>query len=414
MAILSQGETDPDFEEAVMTSDDELEVSIVMPCLNEEQTLGSCIEKGLAALQKYNIRGEIVISDNGSTDNSVAIAKSLGVRVVHQPMRGYGSAYLKGFEEARGKYIIMADSDNTYDFDEIDKFLERLRAGYDFVNGSRLRGKILPGAMTWSHQYIGNPFLSWFLNVLFRTGISDSHCGMRGFSKEAYSRMRLQTTGMEFASEMVINAAKAKLKMTEVPITYYPRAGDSKLRTFRDGWRHLRFMLLYSPTALFLVPGLIFFALGLVGLFALMPGAIMIGHRAFDIHFMILASMLTILGQQVFTLGLYAKTYSLTAHFDEDDPLLVSFYRHFSLEKGLLLGLVLFTIGFVTDAYVLVEWISRGFGALNQVRTALFALTFVVIGAQTIFASFFLSMLSIRREREDQSRHRPKADDQAS
>lgn len=384
----------------------EIEVSVVMPCLNEEQTIGECVKKALDALRKYGVKGEVVISDNGSTDNSVEIAESYGVRVVHQPERGYGSAYMKGFEEARGKYIIMADSDNTYDFDEVDKFLQRLRDGFDFVNGTRLRGVILPGAMTWSHQYIGNPFLSWLLNVLFRTGISDSHCGMRAFSKDAYRRMQLQTSGMEFASEMVINAAKAKLKMTEVPITYHPREGDSKLRTFRDGWRHLRFMLLYSPTALFVLPGLFFLVLGLAGLIVLLPGAIVIGGRVFDIHFMILASMFTILGIEVLTVGLYAKTYSLTAHFDEDDPILRSFYRHFTLEKGLVAGLVLFAVGFAADAYILGKWISRGFGALDEVRTALFALTFVVIGVQTIFASFFLSILSIRRGREDHYRRR--------
>jgi glycosyltransferase involved in cell wall biosynthesis len=387
--------------EAKKTGVNTPEVSVVMPCLNEEKTLGECIRKALAAFEKYNINGEVVISDNGSTDNSVAIAESYGVRVVHQPERGYGNAYIKGFDEARGKYILMADSDNTYDFDELGRFVGLLREGYDFVNGSRLKGTILPGAMTWSHQHIGNPFLSWFLNVLFRTGISDSHCGMRAFTKDAYQRMRLKTPGMEFASEMVINAAKAKLKMTEVPITYYPRDGETKLRTIRDGWRHLRFMLLYSPSALFIAPGFAFFILGLIGLVALLPGRLFLGGRAFDIHFMVLASMLTIVGFQVLALGLYAKTYSLTAHFDEDDKLVKSFYRHFNLEKGLVIGLVLLLIGLGADGYILLKWISRGFGALNEIRGALFALTFTVIGVQTIFSSFFLSILSVHRARSE-------------
>jgi len=220
------------------------ELSVVMPCLNEENTIGICVQKAVSAIKKHGINGEVVVSDNGSEDNSISIAKAQGARVVHQPIKGYGNAYRKGFEEAKGKFIVMGDSDNTYDFQEIPRFLDYLRQGYEFVIGSRLRGRILPGAMPWLHQYIGNPGLTMFLNILFKTGISDSHCGMRGFTKDAYEKMKLRTTGMEFASEMVIRASQERLKITEVPIIYYPRPIDSvaKLHSFRDGWRHIKFM----------------------------------------------------------------------------------------------------------------------------------------------------------------------------
>jgi glycosyltransferase involved in cell wall biosynthesis len=237
---------------------DRPEVSVVMPCLNEEKTIGVCIEKAMSAMERMGVRGEVVVSDNGSADSSVEIAESLGARVVHQSVKGYGSAYLKGITEAYGDYIVIGDSDNTYDFAELDRFLDPLRDGYDVVMGNRFKGGILPGAMPWHHQYIGNPLLSGILNLFFRTGIGDAHCGIRSFTREAFGRMHLQTTGMEFASEMVINASRAGLSMTEVPVTYYPRAegSEAKLRSFRDGWRHLRFMLLYSPDWLFMIPGL--------------------------------------------------------------------------------------------------------------------------------------------------------------
>ena len=233
----------------------EIEVSVVMPCLNEEATVGACIEKAHRTLKRLGLRGEVIVADNGSTDASVPIAESLGARVVHQPIRGYGAAYQAGIQAARGKYILIGDSDDTYDFTDLERFITPLRNGYDFVMGSRFKGEILKGAMSWSHRTIGNPILSGILRWFFHTSISDAHCGMRAFTREAYEVMQLQTTGMEFASEMVIKVVQADLKLCEVPITYYPRQGESKLNSFRDAWRHLRFMLLLSPTHLFVLPG---------------------------------------------------------------------------------------------------------------------------------------------------------------
>ena len=242
-----------------------------MPCLNEAQTVGVCVQKARRAIKQLGISGEVVVADNGSTDGSPSIAEREGARVVHQPIRGYGAAYLAGIAAARGKFIVIGDSDNTYDFGEIPRFLQPLRESADLVMGSRFKGEIKPGAMPWLHRYIGNPTLTGILNLLFRAGVSDAHCGMRAFTKDAYEKLGLQTTGMEFASEMVIKAAKVGLKITEVPITYYPRKGESKLHSFRDGWRHLRFMLMLSPTYLFLLPGALLFLIGLLGTIALLP-----------------------------------------------------------------------------------------------------------------------------------------------
>ncbi|MBI1923313.1 glycosyltransferase [Candidatus Poribacteria bacterium] len=225
--------------------DEVCDVSVIMPCLNEEATIGVCIQKVWRAFKTHHINGEVIVADNGSTDASVAIAQSLGARAVHQPCRGYGAAYQAGIAAARGKSIIIGDSDDTYDFSEIDRFLQPLGKGYHFVIGSRFRGEIRPGAMPWLHRYIGNPLLTGMLNLLFKAGVSDAHCGMRAFTREAYEKMTLKTTGMEFASEMVVKAAKVGLRIAEVPITYYPRKGESKLHPFRDAWRHLRFLLLF-------------------------------------------------------------------------------------------------------------------------------------------------------------------------
>ena len=372
-----------------------IEVSVVMPCLNEEKTIGTCIEKAQAALKTLCITGEVIIADNGSTDNSVAIAQKLGARVVHQPIRGYGAAYLAGIAAAQGKYIVIGDSDDTYDFAEIPRFLQPLREGAELVMGSRFLGNICPGAMPKLHQYLGNPILTGILNILFKAGISDAHCGMRAFTRGAYQQMELQTTGMEFASEMVIQATKANLKIAEVPITYYPRKGTSKLNSFRGGWRHLRFMLLLSPTYLFLFPGIVLFLLGFIGTALLLPGPLKIGERAYDVHVMVLACLLCLLGYQLLLLGLSARTLSLTRGFSASDALIQFVYRHFNLEKGLLLGFTTFVIGFLIDGWIAYKWVKSGFGALQQVRPALFALLLMVIGAQTVFSAFFLSMLGV-------------------
>jgi glycosyltransferase involved in cell wall biosynthesis len=374
-----------------------IDISVVMPCLNEADTIGVCVERAVAALRALGRDGEVVVVDNGSIDGSPEIAAAKGARVVHQSVRGYGSAYLKGLTEARGQYIVIGDSDNTYDFGEIGQFLAPLYQGYDLVMGSRFKGKILPGAMPWSHQYIGNPVLTGILNVLFRAKVSDAHCGMRALTKSAFERMHLRTLGMEFASEMVIRAAQERMKIAEVPITYYPRGGRSKLRSIPDGWRHLRFMLLYSPTYVLLAPGLFLWALGMLIVLLLLPGPFPVAGHAYDVHFMILGASLALLGFQMANLGVYARTYAVTEHFDREDAFLTWFWRHFSFEKGMLTGAVIFLLGLAIDMYVLAQWIERDFGPLSEVRTALAGMVLLVTGAQTVFASFFLSMLGIRR-----------------
>ena len=376
----------------------EIVVSVVMPCLNEERTIGPCVAKALEGIRRSGLPGEVVVSDNGSTDRSVAIATDLGARVVCQPKRGYGNAYRAGFEAARGKYLVMGDSDDTYDFTELGALIEKLREGNDYVLGSRFKGTILPGAMPWLHRYIGNPVLTGLLNVMFGLQSSDAHSGLRAFTQDAYRRMRLRTTGMEFASEMVINAARARLKMAEVPITYYPRAGESKLRSFRDGWRHLRFMLLYSPDHLFVVPGALLLLLGLAGMLWLVGGPQIVSGHFVDYHFMFVASLLTIVGFQILLTGFFAKAYAFTHRFAPDDRMIQLFYRYFSLEAWLLIGFLLFSLGLGIDVAIFATWVQHHFRDLFAVREALLALTLMVMGLQLIFSSFLLSILNINSE----------------
>ncbi len=380
---------------------DDIKVSVVIPCYNEEQTIGSTIEKAKAGIAKLKMNSEIVVVDNNTTDDSINIARKLGARIVKETEKGYGNALIRGFDEAKGIYLVMGDADNTYDLSDLEPFIKPLMEGCDFVIGSRLKGKIMPGAMKWLHRYIGNPLLSFILNLLFNLNISDTQCGMRAFTKDAYKRMNLQTGGMEFASEMIINASRAKLKIKEVPIAYYPRLGESKLRSFSDGWRHLRFMLLYSPTYLFLVPGAAIFILSTVFMLLLLPGRLYIGGFSYDIHVMVLSSMLAILAYQIVLLGLYAKVYSITEHFEDEDRMISALSKYFTLEKGIYLGLALFLIGLGINVWVLIKWIASGFGPLAEVRAALVAMTFTIIGIQTIFSSFFLSMLYIRKVKKN-------------
>jgi glycosyltransferase involved in cell wall biosynthesis len=377
-----------------------IEVSVVMPCLNEEKSIAYCIEKALEGIKKTGLNGEVVVSDNGSTDNSVRIAKSKGARVVYQPKKGYGNAYIKGFTEARGKYIVMGDSDKTYDFTDIKKFTSPLTKGYDMVMGTRLKGRIMPGAMPWLHQYIGNPLLSWFLNVLFKTGVSDSHCGMRSFTKKAFESMHLKTTGMEFASEMVINASKAKLKIKEVPITLYANK-DRKphLRSFSDGWRHLKFMVLYSPFHLFFLPGIICVILG----FALLLGLLFSGAQLFGFNLgpisAILASLLVLIGVQIITLGYFSKiVYSKISSFDSDRNFtgtLRFIDRFFSIEKSIMIFVILFAIGIIIEGLVLYKWLGEGFGPLSTTDgiISILGVTLIFVGVQMLFSSFFASIL---------------------
>lgn len=385
-------------------ADNVVDVSVVMPCLNEEGSIGRCVDKALEGIRRTGLRGEVVVCDNGSTDRSAEIAAAHGARVVPQPERGYGNAYLAGFAAARGRYLVMGDADDTYDFTQVDRFVALLREGHDYVLGSRFMGQIQPGAMPWLHRYVGNPVLTWVLNRLFGLGASDAHSGMRAFTREAYDRMRLQTTGMEFASEIVVNAAKSKLKTAEVPITYYPRVGESKLHSLRDGWRHLRFMLLHSPYHLFMVPGLLLLWIGLAGLAWLLPGPQYVGGRMVDIHFMILAALLATVGAQTLSMGLSAKAYAFTHHFVPSDELIERFYARFSLERGLLLALALGGLGFLVDLRVLLVWLGSGLGELNAVRPALFGSTLMVLGVQAAFGSCLLAILDIKEEARRRAR----------
>jgi glycosyltransferase involved in cell wall biosynthesis len=379
-------------------ADHEIDVSVVMPCLNEQASVGTCVDKALEGIRRSGLRGEVVVCDNGSTDRSAAVAAEHGARVVSQPLRGYGNAYLSGFAAARGRYILMGDADDTYDFTELPRFVEKLRGGYDYVLGSRFGGQIQAGAMPWLHQYVGNPVLTWVLNRLYGLDASDAHSGMRAFTREALSRMRLQTTGMEFASEIVVNAAKSGLRTAEVPITYYPRVGESKLHSLRDGWRHLRFMLLHSPDHLFMWPGLVLLWLGLAGLAWLLPGPQWINGRIVDVHVMILCALLAMVGAQTLATGLSAKAYAFTHHFVPTDLLIERFYRRFSLERGLLLALALGGLGFAINLGVLITWLESSLGELYAVRQALFGSTLMVLGVQVAFASCLLAILDVKED----------------
>lgn len=384
---------------------EQIEVSVVMPCLNEEEAIGSCIAKAKESFQKLGIRGEIVVADNGSTDRSVSIAKSLGARVVYQPIRGYGSAYHKGIGVARGRYIVMGDSDDTYDFSDLAPFLDPLRDGYDFVIGNRFGKDLDSKAMPLLHRYVGTPILSGILRWWFNVSARDAHCGMRAFRREAYDRLHLVTTGMEYASEMLVNAGRARLRIKEVPIAYHVRKGESKLHTFRDGWRHLRFMLLYSPRYLFIIPGLVVFAGGLALLLVMLVRPIHIGEIVLDLHPMFLASLATLLGYQIANLGFFAKLYSFVAELDQPDPIITWFSRRFKLERMLAIGVVVLAVGVMVGISAILSWVQSGFGALFEVKRSLAALTLIVLGVQTMFTAFFYSILSIGLRRNLENSH---------
>jgi glycosyltransferase involved in cell wall biosynthesis len=375
----------------------ECELSVVLPCLNEEESIGICIEKIKTVFEKNNINGEIVVVDNGSTDGSVDIVRKKYpfVKLVFEQERGYGAALRKGIEESSGKYIIMGDADDTYDFFEIPNFVKYLREGYDLVIGSRFKGKILKGAMSWSHKYIGNPILSGMLKLFFGGNVSDAHCGLRGFSRESYFKMGLHTVGMEFASEMVIHSLKKKMKIIEIPITYYPRKGKSKLSSFKDAWRHIRFMLLYSPGYLFLYPGIIIFLIFFSLTIKLVFGNIYFLGRGWGIHVMVFSSMFTLFGWQLINIGLAAKSFAQSI-FLEEDKLIKRILKVLNLERAMLIGLGLVFIGVLVIGYIFYIWYKNNFGKLTQVETALLSLTIIIMGLQTIFTAFLISMFQIK------------------
>jgi glycosyltransferase involved in cell wall biosynthesis len=369
------------------------EVSVVIPCLNEAGSIGRCVTAAFEAMERASIDGEVIVVDNGSGDGSAELARAAGAQVVHEPRRGYGSAYLAGLAAARGRWIVMADADLTYDFAEIPRFTAQLREGADMVIGNRMRN-IHPGAMRWHHRYIGNPLLSGLLNLFFHTGVADAHCGMRALRAEALERLNLRTTGMEFASEMVVRAAKAKLEIREIDIEYHPRTGESKLSSMRDGWRHLRFLLLHSPNHLFILPGALMALLGALISLAVLAHVDVLG-RQWDLHALIGGSLLTIVGTQVLTLGLCAHAYA-TYFMGEQDPWFDWMRERLRLEHGLSLGALLALAGLAIVAAIAAQWIAHGFGSLSQERAAILAATLLVLGIQTIFSSFFLSILGLR------------------
>jgi glycosyltransferase involved in cell wall biosynthesis len=369
-------------------------VSVVIPCLNEAENIELCVSAALAALGRMGVEGEVVVADNGSDDDSAHLAERAGARVVVERRRGYGSAYLAGFAASRGGYIVMADADRTYDFKEIPRFVAALEEGAEMVIGDRM-DSIQPGAMSWLHRYVGNPLLTGLLNLLFRTGVKDAHCGMRALRRDVLDRLDLRTTGMEFASEMVIRASKENLTIAEFPIEYHPRGGESKLSSFRDGWRHLRFLLVHSPNYLFILPGTVLAGLGFLIVVVVGSGLSFFG-RAWGLHALIGGALLMIVGTQVLALGLCAHAYG-TYFMGERDPWFDRMRARFRLEHGLLLGGAFMLVGTVIGAVIVATWIAHGFGSLSDERAAVVAATLLIVGIQIFFSSFLLSILGLRR-----------------
>src|SRR5664280_3495830 len=369
-------------------------VSVVIPCLNEAENIEPCVTAALAALAGMGVPGEVVVADNDSEDDSARLAEQAGARVVTERRRGYGSAYLAGFAASKGRYIVMADADLTYDFNDIPRFVSALEEGAEMVIGDRM-DNIQPGAMPWLHRYIGNPILTGLLNLFFRTGVKDAHCGMRALRREVLPRLDLRSTGMEFASEMVIRASKEHLRIAEFPIEYHPRGGESKLSSFRDGWRHLRFLLVHSPNHLFIFPGASLAGLGTV-IVALVGAGLNFFGRNWGLHTLIGGALLMIVGTQVLTLGLCAHAYG-TYFMGEKDPWFDRMRARFRLEHGLLLGGVFALVGLITGGLILATWISHGFGSLADERLAVVADPLIIVGIQIFFSSFLLSILGLRR-----------------
>jgi glycosyltransferase involved in cell wall biosynthesis len=379
-----------------------IELTVVMPCLNEAETLAVCCDKALAALRANGIAGEVVIADNGSTDGSQEIARAHGARVVPVPLRGYGAALNAGIQAARGKYVLMGDADDSYEFAHIPRFLEQLRGGADLVMGNRFRGGIGPKAMPPLHRYLGNPVLSFLGRTLFHAPIGDFHCGMRAFSKDAYERLGLRTTGMEFASEMVVKASLLGQKIVEVPTTLQKdgRSRPPHLKTWRDGWRHLRFLLMYSPRWLFLFPGLALMLAGL-GLMAwLLPAERPLGHVNLGVDTLAYAAAAVLLGFQLVFFGVAAKVFATTEGLLPEDPAFENWFRYITLETGLICGVLLVLAGGGIAVSSVISWSHTGYGPLPPVqmmRRTLPAMLCLMLGTEVCFASFFLSLLGLKR-----------------
>lgn len=382
-----------------------IEVSVVIPCLNEAETLGTCVRKAQDALRRHGIQGEIIVADNGSTDGSQRIAASLGARVVPVSVKGYGAALAGGISAAEGTYIIMGDADDSYDFGEIFPFVEKLREGYDLVMGCRLPaggGTIMPGAMPWPNRYIGNPILSGLGRLFFGSRIKDFHCGLRGFRSDSWRRMDLHTTGMEFASEMVIKATLLGMRVAEIPITLHKdgRSRPPHLRRWRDGWRHLRFMLMYSPRWLFFTPGALLFVVGSLTFVILSVGPLKVGGVIFDTNTLLVSAMSVLLGFQLMSFYLFTKSFSISEGLLPPDPRLEKFLDRFTLERGIVSGTILALAGGGLLAAALWQWAQQGFGPLSyprSLRIVIPSVTLIILGVQVAFSSFFISILRLSR-----------------
>lgn len=378
----------------------ECEVSVVMPCLNEAETVAVCVRKAVGFFEREKISGEVIVADNGSTDGSPELATKEGARVVHVPEKGYGSALLGGIRESRGKYIIMGDSDDSYDFTKLMPFIEKLREGYDLVMGNRFKGGIAPGAMPPLHKYFGNPLLTKIAQIMFKSPCQDIQCGLRGFSKEAFKRMDTRSGGMEFASEVVVKAAILKMRITEVPTTLSPdgRNRPPHIRSWRDGWRNLRFNLLFSPRWLFLIPGLVLLALGMIFGAILTWKTLSIGSVAFDTSTLLVCSMSVILGFQLVFSSLLAKAFAIREKLLPPDERVDRFLRIANLETGIIVGLLLCVAGAGLLGFAVWSWEQHNFGPMNYAevqRLTIPGVTFIILGFQVVFASFFMGILRL-------------------
>ena len=379
-----------------------VELSVVMPCLNERETVGICVRKAIATLRQAGIAGEVIVADNGSTDGSVEIAQSAGARLVNVAEKGYGNALKGGIQGASGDYVLMADSDDSYDLTHIPRFVEQLRAGSDLVMGNRFSGGIAHRAMPFLHRYLGNPVLTGIGRLFFGSTCKDFHCGMRAFRKDSFLRMDVRSTGMEFASEMVVKASLLRMQVREVPTTLSPdgRSHPPHLRTWRDGWRHLRFLLMYSPRWLFLYPGSLMILVGLIGCAWLLPGPRVFHGIGFDVHTLLYAFVSVLLGFQLVSFAAFTKVFAITEGLLPEDSRLNRVFRWITLETGLLVGGSLMAIGLAGSVWAVSHWARSSFGALQPeqmlriVMPAVFSLT---LGAEITFSSFFLSILGLRR-----------------
>ncbi|MBC7381371.1 MAG: glycosyltransferase family 2 protein [Bacteroidia bacterium] len=382
----------------------QIELSIVMPCLNEAETIETCIKKAFGWLQANNVKGEVVIGDNGSTDGSQRMAEALGARVIAVPRKGYGSALMGAIEASKGRYVIMGDSDDSYDFGNLTLFVEALRKGYDLVMGNRFMGGVQKGAMPFLHRYLGNPVLSFIGRLFFKCPAGDFHCGLRGFRQDIVSVLDLKTTGMEFASEMVVKATIFKLKITEVP-TILSKDGRTRpphLRTWRDGWRHLRFLLIYSPRWLFVIPGIVLMIAGIILSLLIIKGPVdLFSHIYFDTNTLLYAGAFIIVGFQAVSFGIFTRAYAVQAGFLPVKDSLTKAFEIVTLETGLIIGLIIFIAGLSGTFYSLHIWEESHFGQLDYpriLRIVIPSVVAIIIGLQTILSSFFLSVLSVNKK----------------